>query len=108
MRTLNFIVNQQLITLDPKCDISGLIPGSEGYIQAKFSFSAEWKDSTKVAAFFSPLGREFPPQLLADGKTCMIPAEALKYRKFKVQIIGKKGDVKLTTNKVAVSQKGGV
>ena len=107
MRTLKFIVDKQVMSLDPKCDFTGLYPGSEGYLQAEFSFSSDWNKAVKVAAFFSNLGREYPPQLLEDGKTCMIPAEALEKRKFKVQIIGKDGDAKLTTNKVMVSQNGG-
>lgn len=107
MRTLKFIVDKQIIKQDPKCDFSGLIPGTEGYLQAEFSFSSEWKDCVKVAGFFSPMGKEYPPQILEDGKTCMIPPEALKGRVFKVQVKGKKDDLKLTTNKVAVCQNGG-
>lgn len=107
MRTLKFIVDKQIISLNQSCDFTGLFPGSEGYLQAEFSFSPEWKNCTKVAAFYSNLGKEYPPQLLRDGRTCMIPAEALKGRKFKVQLIGKSGDIKLTTNKVTVSQNGG-
>ena len=109
MRTLKFIVNKQIITLDPSCDLSGLIPGSEGYLRAEFSFSSEWKNCVKVAAFYSFLGKEYQPQLLEDGKTCMITAEALKGRRFKVQVIGKDidKDLKITTNKVTVCQNGG-
>lgn len=107
MRTLSFIVDEQIIKQDPSCDFTGLIPGSEGYIQAKFSFSSEWRKCVKVAAFYSVLGTEYPPQLLQDGKSCMIPAEALKHKNFKIQIIGKDGNVKLTTNKLTISQNGG-
>lgn len=107
MRTLKFIVNKQIITIDPNCDLTGLIPGSEGYLQAEFSFSPEWKNCTKVVAFFSYLGKEYQPQLLTDGKHCMITAEALKDRRFKVQVIGKDKDFKITTNKVTVCQNGG-
>lgn len=107
MRTLKFIVNKQIITLDPNCDIDGLIPGSEGYLRAEFSFSSEWKNCVKVAAFYSFLGKEYQPQLLKDGKTCMITAEALKGRRFKVQVIGKGEDFKIATNKVTVCQNGG-
>lgn len=107
MRRIKFIVSKQIITLDPKCDISGLVPGSEEYLQAEFSFSPEWKKCVKVAAFYSILGREYTPQILKDGNTCVIPAEALKGRRFKVQVIGKDGDTKMTTNKVIVCQNGG-
>lgn len=106
MRTLKFIVKGQQIAQDPECDFSGLVPGSEGYLQASFAFSNEWKDSIKVVAFWSMMGKEFQPQVLTDGKTCMIPAEALKAKTFRVQVIGKKGSLKLTTNKVTVCQNG--
>lgn len=107
MRTLKFIVDGQTIVQDPECDFSGLVPGTEGYLEAEFSFSPEWKNSTKVATFHSIMGKEYPPQILYQGKTCTIPREALKRKVFKVAVIGKKGDIKLTTNKVAVSQNGG-
>ena len=107
MRTLRFIVEGQIIHKDPTCDFTGLVPGSNGYFTAKFTFSKEWDGCTKVAAFYSPLGREYPPRALYDGETCVIPFEALAKRVFKVQIIGQKGDLRLTTNKLAVSQNGG-
>lgn len=111
MRTLRFIVNDQIIEQDPKCDFSGLIPGTEGYLQAEFVFSPEWNGCVKVAAFYSSFGKEYPPQVLKDGKTCTIPAEALKKQVFKIQVLGERKGVnykKLITNKVAVSQNGGV
>lgn len=108
MRVLKFAVNDQIITLDPTCDISDLVPGTEGYVRAEFAFSSEWAGYKKVAAFWSTLGKEYPPQLLKDGVTCMVPVEALKRRTFKVQVIGKgPNSKKLTTNKLAVSQNGG-
>lgn len=106
-RTLKFIVDGLIIKLDPNCDFSGLVPGSEGYLQAEFSFSHEWNGSAKVAAFYSQMGREYPPQVLEDGKTCAIPAEALQRRVFMVRVFGKKHGQKLITNKVSVSQDGG-
>lgn len=109
MRTLKFIVDGQIIKQDPKCDFSGLVPGTSGYVQAEFSFSSDWAGYTKVAAFWSALGKEYQPQLLKDGKSCLIPAEALERRTFKVQIIGKGPNSKrITTDKVAVNQNGGV
>lgn len=107
MKTLKFIVDGQIIRIDPNCDFSGLVPGSEGYLEAEFAFSSEWSGFTKVAAFYSMLGREYPPQILADGKSCLIPAEALKRRIFKIRVIGKRGDSKIQTNKVEIQQKGG-
>lgn len=106
MRSLRFIVDQQSIKPDPKCDFSGLVPGTSDYLQAEFIFSSEWKRCTKVAAFYSNLGVEYEPQLLKDGKTCMIPAEALKRKVFKVQVLGRYDQLRLSTNKLAVSQNG--
>lgn len=107
MRTIRFIVNGQSMKLDPECDISDLMPGSKGYLLASFAFSSEWDKCTKVAAFFSNLGTEYKPQILADGSTCIIPSEALAKSIFKVQVIGQKGDYNIRTNKVIVYQKGG-
>lgn len=109
MKTLRFIVENQIIKKDPTCDFSDLIPGSKGYLIAEFSFSKEWENMAKVVGFYSPLGREYPPRVLADGKTCVIPFEALEKRTFKVQVIGQSKDFnqKLKTNKVTVYQTGG-
>lgn len=106
MRVLKFVVDKQIINQDPDCDFSNLIPGSEGYLQAEFTFSDDWDNCVKVASFCSSMGTEFPPQILKDGQTCMIPAEALKFQIFKVGVIGKKDGFKLTTDKVMVRQKG--
>lgn len=107
MRTLEFIIEEQSIRLDPDCDFDGLVPGTAGYLQAKFSFSPEWDDCVKVAAFFSNLGREFPPRVIDGYGICKIPLEALKQSIFKVQVIGQGKDKTLTTNKVKVYQRGG-
>ena len=107
MRTLKFIVDKQIITQDPKCDFSGLVPGSEGYLKAEFAFSPDWRDTVKGVGFWTRLGKECPPQILEDGKTCIIPAEALKGKEFKLAVMGKKEGFKLVTNKVIVRQDGG-
>ena len=51
MRTLKFIVHDQIVEKDPKCDFDNLVPGTEGYLRAVFSFSPEWDDCVRVAAF---------------------------------------------------------
>lgn len=108
MRVLKFIVDGQIIKQDPTCDFDNLVPGSEGYLQAEFSFSPEWTGFAKVAAFFSVMGREYPPAVLKDGTTCTIPAEALKKQVFKIQVLGRgQNSAKLTTNRIEVRQNGG-
>lgn len=107
MRVLKFIVEGQVIKQDPDCDFSGLVPGTKEYLQAEFSFSKDWNGYTKVAAFYSVLGKEYEPKKLIDGKYCLIPAAALERRVFKVRIIGKKKDSTMRSNKLAVKQNGG-
>jgi hypothetical protein len=107
LRTLKFIVDGNVVERDPACDFGGLIPGAEQYLRVEFSFSPEWIRRAKVARFWSPLGHEYEPQVLKDGRSCLVPAEALKKRKFKMQIMGKIGESKMLTNKFEVIQNGG-
>lgn len=105
MRTLKFIVDGQIIKPDPKCDFSGLVPGTTGYLKAEFTFSSEWDNTIKVAAFHK-YGQECTPQILKDGRSCMIPDEALTGRQFTIGVLGKNKKIRLTTNKIDVVQKG--
>ena len=107
MRVLKFIVDELTIKPDPDCDFSGLVPGTNGYLKAEFTFSPEWNGWVKVASFYSVFGEEYPPQLLKDGKTCVIPKEALTKREFKIKVVGKRGEAVIGTNKLAVRQNGG-
>ena len=107
MRTLRFVVDGQIITRDPNCDFSNLVPGTDGYLQAEFQFSSEWRPCKKVAAFYSMMGTEYAPQIIDEHNTCMIPAEALKRRNFKIRVFGKGPGLMLTTDKVLVQQIGG-
>ena len=111
MRTLRFIVENGILKEDPSCDFTGLFPGKNPEIQAKFTFSKEWDNTVKVAAFWSMLDSEYEPQALQDG-ACIIPAEALTRASFKIQVIGKKTrpvfeQQKLSTNKLTIRQTGG-
>ena len=107
MRTLKFIVDGLIIKQDPNCDFSNLVPGTEGYLRAEFSFSPEWNGCVKVASFWSAVGDEYPPQVLTDGASCIIPTEATQRYAFKIGMIGKNATTKLLTNKVIVKQNGG-
>ena len=107
MRILKFNVDRQIINQDPTCDFNGLVPGTEGYLKAEFTFSSEWSDCVKVARFYSAMGVEYEPQAISAENTCLIPAEALKRQIFKVSVIGKNhSGKKLTTDKVMVTQDG--
>ena len=107
MRTLKFIVEGLIIKQDPNCDFENLVPGTDGYLEAEFTFSDEWNGFVKAASFFSPLGFEYPARLLRNGVVCDIPKEALAKRSFKIQIVGQCGSITMHTDKVEVKQNGG-
>ena len=106
-RTLRFIVNGQTIMQDPSCSFSGLFPGAENHVLAEFVLSPEWKNRAKVVAFWSVLGKEYPPQVLNDTNVCEIPREVLKRPSFKIQILGKRRGQIFETNKLTIYQRGG-
>ena len=106
MRKLKFIVDNQIIKQDPDSNFNDLVPGTEGYLRVEFSFSPEWNGFSKSVAFSSPMGKKYSTEILRDGKSCAVPIEALKRRSFKIQVIGEKSRLKITTNKMAVSQNG--
>lgn len=108
MRKLKFIVDDQIIRPDPSCNFDGLVPGTEDYLCLEFSFSKEWNGYAKVASFYSMMGKEYKPQAVDNRSTCIVPKEATMRRNFKVQLLGKKGDSKLATNKITINQDGGV
>ncbi len=108
MKTLKLLVGEYGIKVNPACSFDGIFPGMTEPLRLEFDFSPEWKSMVKVAAFWSMMGSEYPPQVLEDGKSCMIPTEALKRAAFKVQILGKYNGQIASTNKLTVSLKGGI
>ena len=107
MRVLQFLVEGDSIREDPSCSFDGLFPGRNDHVQARFTFSPEWKSRVKVAAFWSPLDHEYEPQPIDEDGTCMIPVEALRKTTFKVQVLTKINGSIVPTNKLTVYQKGG-
>lgn len=101
MRTLKFIITGQKITKDPDCDFTGIVAGTQGYLQAEFSFSEEWQ-GCRMAAVFSCLGKEYP-QPIMNGQ-CEIPKEALTWDSFGVRVVGQRDGYRITTNKIKIRQ----
>ena len=104
MRTLKFDINKLSISKDPNCDFSGLVPGTEGYLEAEFDFSKEWNGCVKVAAFYDGV-KEYPV-ILEDGKSCVIPSEITERHAFGVRVLGKRDGYKIATDKLIVEQDG--
>lgn len=102
MRILRFTVNGQILEPDPECDFTGLISGTEGYLQAEFVFDSEWTGCRVAASFFN-LGKEYPT-IVENGK-CEIPAKALDFQDFYVQLTGIRDGYKIATNRKIVRQR---
>ena len=105
MRTLKFIVAGQRIEKDQACDFSGLVSGTENYLQAEFVFSDEWAGRKKAATFWK-LGREFPVELHGDKiATCKIPRAAVSHIEFGVSVTRMEGKEFVRTNILTVERK---
>lgn len=101
MRVLSFRVDGQVLSLDKKCDFSGIAKGTSGYLAASFIF--DWPKCTKVAVFTSADGVERAVKL-DNRDRCMIPAEALKGDYFKVHCVGVTSSYTVITNKKIIMQ----
>ena len=102
MRILRFIANGQMLEPDPECDFTGLVSGTSGYLHAEFEFDNDWIGSRVAASFFS-LDKEYPA--IVENGVCEIPAEALSFRDFYVQLTGIRDGYKITTNRQIVRQR---
>lgn len=105
MRTLKFIISAQKLEKDQSCDFSGIVPGTSSYLFAEFSFSKEWTDTVKVAEFRKRRGVEPISVPIINGQ-CEIPSEVLTGSKFFINMIGKNGSYKITTNECFIKQEG--
>ena len=103
MRTLEFEVKGQTLEKREGSDFSGLVAGTDGYLQAKFLFKGnEWRECVKAASFFSD-GVEYAA-ILDSNNTCVIPKEALVGNVFSVSVTGIRPGFKIKTNKTEVIQ----
>ena len=106
MRILEFMVRRQMLSKNPVCDFTNIVPGSKGYLKARFFFSDDWEGCTKVVGFYYG-NTEFPPKELSEDNTCAIPYEALENPSFDIKVFGKRKGFGISTNKITVSQNGG-
>lgn len=100
MRTLLFNASGQNLAKSPDCDFAGIVSGSKGYLQAAFSFSADWRGCAKAAVFWNYSDQKYYTPII-QGK-CMVPDEVTD-RSFYLSIVGQKEGYRLTTNKAEVS-----
>lgn len=107
-RYLVFMVERQKIKKSKQCDFSGIVSGTEGYLNARFIFSNEWEGTNKIALF--KMLEEVKMVKVDRYGECEIPSEVLKTDSFKVGVIGERKEengkrVRIKTDFVKVSQK---
>ncbi len=104
-RVLSFIVEGQSIRKDPNCDFTGLVSGTKGYYQAKFSFDKEWKDYKCIAIFKTSKITKFVPII---NNACSIPDEITEHLNYRISVLGQSGLQSIPTTEVSIRQnKGG-
>lgn len=62
MRILSFLVNEQHLKKDPKCNFQNISKDTKGYLYAKFTFGKGW-NGCLVAASFGALIKNIPLSL---------------------------------------------
>lgn len=92
---LEFKVNEQTLTLTSK---QSVVANSLNYLDAKFTFSEEWKNAVKTAVFVSPTEEIF--KQILENDMCEVPWEVIGNPGFRVSVFG--GN-RITTNEVAVN-----
>lgn len=104
-RVLSFIIEGQSIKKDPNCDFTGLVSGTKGFYQAKFTFDKEWKEYKRIAIFKARNITKFIP--IIDG-TCPIPDEVTEHLNYRISVLGQNGSQSIPTTEVSIRQnKGG-
>lgn len=104
MRTLKFKVSRQTIKQDPDCDFSGIVAGTSGYLQAQFEFDKDWDKTVKAAEFCRYASEDQAVAAVIKNNTCMIPPEVLACSRWSVRVFGKRGDFRIVTGKITVTQ----
>ena len=105
MRVLEFDVNGQSLSKSNNCDFSGIVPGSDGYLKAHFTFSNDWSGTVKVAEFRTYTSSD-PVSVPIINNECMVPADVTGGNRWYVKIVGKRGSVIILTNNCRVRQEG--
>ena len=105
MRTLRFYVDGQRISKDSKCNFSGIVAGSKGYLDCMFSFSKDWENLAKVAVFRTADTTKYIPIV---NNRCDMPDDVTDSTRIHVSVIGKDAYTALSTSTAVVMQQKGV
>jgi len=105
MRTLEFNVKELKLEKVSSCDFSGIVPGSSGYLKARFRFDNTWAGLTKVAVFSE---RKYESAEIIEKNECVIPDKVLERKTFEIYVVGKDKVTgsKIKTNRIVIEQEG--
>lgn len=103
MRTLEFTASGQELKAEKDCSFKGIVRGTKGYLQLRFTFDSEWDGFLKVAEFRKYLTDEAVPAAIINGR-CDVPCCVTDGNAWRVNVVGKNGWKRLTTNTVTVKQ----
>lgn len=100
---LQFTVSNQRID---RTDVFTIVEGSDNYLKAQFSFTADWNGMIKTGVFIDEDGNVHPSLCIND--ICDVPTEWLVKQRGAVGVIGSDGVTKITTDavKVRIRDKG--
>ena len=98
MRKLTFAVEGQ--TLRKKGDFKGIMAGSKGYLVCQFGTAdPDWLRAAKAAVF-----NDTEAVAVNADMQCAVPDSVTDGKSFKVQLVGKNGSTRMTTNPVLIEQ----
>lgn len=107
MRTLEFILDKQILRKDPKCDYRNLILGTKGYLSFHFSFSKDWDGCNKAIQFLDKNDHEIDAFLLDDSDSITIPDEIAALQAISFRVHGVKNGYLIISSVITVYQKEG-
>ncbi len=103
MRLLQFMVDNQKLTRNG--DFSHIIRGTKGYLRCFFEFHGNEWTNCNVVAIFEKGSEEFYERVSQNGM-CKVPDEVTDNASFRVKLVGARNNIRLTTNKILISQEG--
>lgn len=101
MRTLEFTIRNQKLRKSSSSSFRNIIAGSKNYLKAHFTFDEGWVNLVPVAVFKTDTAEEY---IKLKANECMIPNEVTDAPKFRIQVIGVNGNVKVLSSEVTVTQ----
>ena len=97
MRVLNFIVNGQKLDKAENTDLSYIIRGSDNYLCLCIKFDDEWNNTAKIVSLYDSNKKETLKS--ANNGIVLVPKEITQGDMFSFNVVGRKSQVLLRTNR---------